>query len=187
MNENSSNFPSWIKWTHLGLAFFGITAYLTGELAEDSNSYGYLLHAYLGLTLLVFLINRFFYGLLGRNVYRFSNWFPYKPSYLVTIKEDLITLAKFKLPKREDHRGLAGLVQAYGLAIFSWMAITGTIMFVMDVSDHSIISELHEVGEGLIPLFLGLHLGAVALHMISGHNLLSKIFPMRNKKKESTT
>ena len=88
MNEMRSNFPIWIKWTHLGLAFFGITAYLTGELAEHSNSYGYLLHAYLGMTLLLFLANRFIYGFLGQNVYRFSNWFPYKMSYLITVKED---------------------------------------------------------------------------------------------------
>lgn len=187
MNKNSSNTPIWIKWNHLGLAFFGITAYLTGELAEHSNSFGYLLHAYLGMTLLFFLVTRFIYGLVGQNVYRFSTWFPYKRSYLITIKEDLIRLAKLKVPHRKDHQGLAGLVQAFGLVIFSWMAVTGTIMFITDVNDESFISELHEVGESLIPLFLALHLGAVALHMISGHNLLSKIFSLRNKKKESAT
>ena len=186
MKKHRSNFPIWIKWTHLGLAFFGITAYLTGELAEYSNSYGYLLHAYLGMTLLLFLASRFLYGFLGQNVYRFSNWFPYKISYLVSIKEDLQDLARLKLPKRQDHRGLAGLVQAFGLVIFSWMAITGTIMFVTNTNDDSVMSELHEVGEGLIPLFLVPHLGAVALHMISGHNLLSRILPARNKEKEST-
>ncbi len=187
MYENRSNFPIWIKWAHLGLAFFGITAYLTGELAEHSNSYGYLLHAYLGMTLLVFLISRFLYGFWGQDVYRFSNWFPYKLSYLTSIKEDILDLARLKLPERHDHRGLAGLVQAFGLVIFGWMAVTGTIMFITNTTDDSSISELHEVGEELIPLFLGVHLGAVALHLISGHNLLSRVFPMHNKKKESNT
>ena len=105
----------------------------------------------LGMTLLLFLTSRFLYGLLGQKAYRFSNWFPYKVSYLATIKEDLQDLAMLKLPKRQDHQGLAGLVQAFGLVIFSWMAITGTIMFVTNVSDDSFMSELHEVGEGLIP------------------------------------
>ena len=187
MNEDRLIFPIWIKWTHLGLAFFGITAYLTGELAEHSNSYGYLLHAYLGMTLLLFLTSRFLYGFWGQKVYRFISWFPYKLSYLSSLKEDVQVLARFKLPNRRDHKGFAGVVQAFGLVIFSWMAITGTIMFVTNTNDDSVLSELHEVGEGLIPLFLGLHLGAVALHMISGHNLLSKILPMRNKDKESTT
>ena len=187
MNENRSIFPIWVKWIHLGLAFFGITAYLTGELAEHSNSYGYLLHAYLGLTLLLFLFSRFLYGFFGQKVYRFKNWFPYKLSYLSSLKEDLQDLARFKLPKRQDHRGFAGIVQAFGLVIFSWMAVTGTIIFVTNSGDDSALSELHEIGEGLIPLFLALHLSAVALHMISGHNLLSKILPMCNKDKESIT
>ena len=94
---------------------------------------------------------------------------------------------RLKLPKRQDHRGLAGLVQAFGLVVFTWMALTGTIMFVTNVTDDSIISELHEVGEGLIPLFLVLHIGAVALHMISGQNLLSRIFPIHRKEKENST
>lgn len=187
MNENRSDFPIWIKWIHLGLALFGITAYLTGELAEHSNSLGYLLHAYLGLTLLFFLLGRFFYGFWGQHVYRFSNWFPYNKPYLATLKEDISEVARLKLPKRQDHRGIAGLVQAFGLVIFTWMAVTGTIMFVTNVTDDSIISELHEVGEGLIPLFLVLHLGAVALHLISGQNILSRIFPIRHKEKESAT
>ena len=187
MNDNRSDFPIWIKWIHSGLALFGITAYLTGELAEHSNSFGYLLHAYLGLTLLLFLLGRLCYGFWGQGAYRFSSWFPYKKSYLVTIKEDINDLVRLKLPKRQDHRGLAGLVQAFGLVVFTWMALTGTIMFVTNVTDDSIISELHEVGEGLIPLFLVLHIGAVALHMISGQNLLSRIFPIHRKEKENST
>ncbi len=187
MKENKSNIPEWVKWIHLGLAFFGITAYLTGELAEHSNSYGYLLHAYLGLTVLFFMLSRSLYGIWGSYAYRFSNWFPYKKSYLNTIKEDLNILTRFKLPERQDHRGLAGLVQAFGLVIFSWMSITGTIMFAINVSDNSIIAELHEVGEGLIPLFLALHLGAVALYVISGQNLLTRIMPSRDKEKGNIT
>lgn len=187
MNENRSNIPMWIKWIHLGLALFGTTAYLTGELAEHPNSIGYLLHAYLGLTLLVFLLSRLLYGFWGKSVYRFSNWFPYKRSYLTTIKEDINDLSRLTLPKRRDHRGLAGLVQAFGLLIFTWMAVTGSIMFVTNITDDSILSEMHEVGEGLIPLFLTLHIGAVALHMISGKNLLAKIFPMHHKEKETST
>ncbi|MGI9227801.1 MAG: cytochrome b/b6 domain-containing protein [Gammaproteobacteria bacterium] len=184
---NEINTPVWIKWIHLGLAVFGILAYLTGELAEHSNSFGYLLHAYLGLTLLFVLLCRFFYGFWGQRGYRFSNWFPYKKSYLATLKEDINDLIRLKFPKRQDHRGFAGLVQAFGLVIFAWMAVTGTIMFVTNVTDDSILSELHEVGEGLIPLFLGLHLGAVALHMLSGHNLVSRMIPFRHNEKESTT
>ena len=184
MKENKLKFPVWVKWIHLALALFGISAYLTGELAENSKGFGYLLHAYLGLTLLFFLLSRFFYGFWGQRAYRFSNWFPYKKSYFVSIKEDISDLARLKLPKRQDHRGIAGLAQAFGLLIFSWMAVTGAIMFVTNGLDDSVISELHEVGEGLIPLFLGLHIGAVVLHMLAGQNLIAKILPFRSKQRE---
>ena len=179
MTENSefTSTPLWIKWIHAGLAVFGIGAYLTGELAEHSNSIGYLLHTYLGLTLLFVLICRLFYGIWGQHGYRFANWFPYKKSYVKSLQEDLGDLGRLKFPMRRDHRGLAGLVQAFGLVIFSWMAVTGTIMYVANVSDDSVVGELHEVGEALIPLFLIMHLGAVALHMLAGHKLLEKIIP----------
>ncbi len=187
MNEHRSDSPLWIKWIHLGLAAFGISAYLTGELAEYSDGFGYLLHAYLGMTVLFFLINRFFYGFWGKPAYRFVNWFPYKKSYIATLKEDISDFMQVKLPKRDDHRGIAGLVQAFGLLIFAWMAVTGTIMYVTNITDDSVFAELHEVGEGLIPLFLVVHLGAVVLHMISGQNLLAKIVPFCSKHREANS
>ena len=63
----AAKMPHWIKWTHLGLAVFGVTAYFTAELAEYSDGFGYYLHAYLGLTLLVFLLSRIVYGVIGQS------------------------------------------------------------------------------------------------------------------------
>ena len=179
--------PVWIRWTHVGLAAFGITGYLTGDLAEHPDSSGYLLHAYLGLTLLIFVLSRFAYGILGEKEYRFSSWFPCNKSYWITIREDVKDLVQFRMPERADHRGIAGLVQAFGLVVFAWMAVTGTIMFAFDSGDESAVTEMHEVGEELIPLFLFMHIGAVVLHMISGHNLLSKMYPLRAKKDNAST
>ncbi len=175
--------PIWIKWTHLGLALFGITAYLTAELAEYSDGFGYYLHAYLGLTLLLFIISRTIYGVIGKPQYRFSNWFLYNRAYIKTIKEDIKDLIALKIPERTDHKGLSGLVQAFGLLVFSWMAITGTIMFYAGSSEDSMATELHEVGETLVPLFLILHVGAVILHILFGKNNLIKMLPFLSNKK----
>ena len=179
--------PFWVKWTHLGLAIFGVTAYLTAELAEYSNGFGYYLHAYLGLTLLLFIISRTIYGVVGKPQYRFSNWFPYNRAYFETIKEDIKHLIKLKIPERTDHKGLSGLVQAFGLLVFSWMAITGTIMFYAGNPEDSMIAELHEVGESLVPLFLFIHIGAVILHILFGENNLTKMLPFLSKQKEINT
>ena len=59
MNEANHTYPRQIRLVHMGLAIFGIAAYLTAEGAEDSNAgLAYLLHACLGMTLSVFILLR---------------------------------------------------------------------------------------------------------------------------------
>jgi cytochrome b len=169
--------PRWIKWLHSGLAVFGVTAYLTAELAENPDTLGYLLHAYLGLTLLIFLLSRYLYGFWGKQLFRFSHWFPYNKAFFTTILEDIHVVKTLKLPERQDHKGVAGLVQAFGLLVFTWMAITGALMFIPNIPALSLWTELHEYGEVLVPLFLAIHVGAVVLHLITGQNILSRMIP----------
>ena len=169
-------FPQFIKWSHLGLAVFGVTSYLSAELAEHSDGFGYYLHAYLGLTLLVFLVSRVAYGVVGQKFYRFSSWWPFNRAYYSSVKEDLRAISRLNIPGRNDHCGLSGLVQMFGLLIFSWMAITGaTIFFISD--KYGLILDLHEIGESLVPLFLFVHVGAVIVHIIFGKKGRDKIFP----------
>jgi len=87
-----------------------------------------------------------------------------------------------RLPDRPTHQGLSGLVQTFGLAVFSWMAITGSLMFFYLEPGHKamglmhFIKEIHEVGVWLIPIFLGIHVGAVTLHALAGNHLWRKTF-----------
>ena len=172
--------PQWIRWSHFGLAVFGVTSYMTAELAEHSDGFGYYLHAYLGLTLLMFLISRIIYGVVGKKPYRFYHWWPFSKTYLSSVKEDLIGLSKLNLPTRKDHRGLSGLVQMFGLIVFSWMAVTGAVIFFME-KNNDLIYDLHEVGELLVPLFLFIHVGAVVIHILFGEKMLNKIFPFLSR------
>jgi hypothetical protein len=56
--------------------------------------------------------------------------------------------------------GLAGVVQTFGLLVFFWMALTGSLMFFFletGLEAEGIIhfvEEIHEIGEGLIPVFI---------------------------------
>ena len=177
-NAHNTKTPLWIQWSHLGIVMFGITSYLTAELAEDYQGLGYLLHAYLGMALLLFLFSRCIYGFVGIKLYRFTHWLAYKRSYLKSVQEDLRSLIKLKLPDRQDHQGIAGLVQAFGFFVFLWMAVTGTILYINNAYEDSIISELHEAGEDLIPIFLCFHIGAVLLHYLFQKNLLPHMFSM---------
>jgi cytochrome b561 len=163
------------------MAVFGILAFLTGELADDGiNSFGYLLHAYLGLSLAIMMLTRITVGLTKVRSLSFKNFALVSNYQWKLALEDLRSLLQLKIPKRNKHQGLAGLTHSFGLIIFSWMAITGSILFMIDSSlahnTFELIEELHEVGETLIPLYLLLHVGAVILHTMNGHPIWKNMF-----------
>jgi len=169
---------------HLSLAAFGITAFLTGEWAENgAASTGYLLHAWLGLTLAAFVLLRALEGLIGRAEMRFSTWSPFSRRQWTMALEDLHSLVRLEIPDRRMHEGLAGLVQAFGLTVFAWMGATGTAMYFLTGrlahDAFELLEEVHEVGEALVPMYLSLHVGAVLAHSLAGHPVWRSMFPLR--------
>jgi cytochrome b561 len=179
--NNSNYYPLYAKIIHLGMAVFGITAFLTGELAEDGGeSFGYLLHAYLGLSLASVMVLRIVAGLTSSTALSFKSWSPFSRRQWQMALHDLRSLLSLKVPERDRHQGLAGLTQAFGLILFAWMALTGTGLFLLGNGVESeafeLIEEMHEVGESLIPLYLALHVGAVLLHTLAGKPVWRKMF-----------
>ncbi len=69
------------------------------------------------------------YGQVGPAMARFNAWVPYTKEKLMMVWEDILTLLRFRLPDQPSHVGLSGLVQTFGLLIFTWMALTGSLMF----------------------------------------------------------
>ena len=184
MSEYNYSYPTHAKIIHLGIAAFGVAAFLTGELAEDgSESLGYLLHAYLGLSLAAFMLVRGVVGFTTSEALSFKGWSPFSRHQRSLALEDFRTLMKLGVPERDRHQGLAGLVQASGLIIFAWMSVTGTGLFLLgggiETEAFELIEEAHEVGESLIPLYLALHVGAVALHTLGGNPIWKKVFTSR--------
>ncbi len=171
MKTHNQDYSLSAKLLHLGLAGFGIAAYLTAELAEGGyDSYGYLVHSYLGLSLAAVMLLRLGSGVGSSKVLGFRNWHLLSSAQWRMVVEDLRGLLRFKINIRGPHEGLAGLVQAVGLLIFAWMAITGSGIYVlgggMETALFEAVEEAHELGEGLIPLYLTLHVGAVILHTL---------------------
>jgi len=187
MTAQDYSYPWYAKVLHMGMAGFGITAFLTGEFAEDgANTLGYLLHAYLGLSLAAFVLMRVLRGLIGSGPLRFSDWSPLSRSQWTKARQDLMSLVRFQIPERGMHEGLAGLTQAFGVAIFAWMGATGTGLFLLGGGPESdlfeVVEEIHEVGEALIPLYLALHVGSVLLHSLAGNPLWRRMWtPSREK------
>ena len=169
---------------HLGMVIFGISAWLTGELAEveEGGRFGYDLHSWLGIGLTVFILLRITTGLIGPAHVRFSQWVPVTRERLDQVVDDTRALLMFRLPDRPLHYGLSGLVQFLGLLVFTLMALTGSILFVMLEPGTEakglvhLVEELHETGELLIPLYLAIHVGAVVLHALAGRHKWRRMF-----------
>lgn len=184
MNTSDQNYSIQAKWIHLGLAGFGIAAYLTAELAEGgAQSFGYLLHAYLGLSLAATMVLRFAAGAGRSESLAFRNWSLFSGRQWSLVLDDLRGLLTLKLRERGRHEGLAGLVQAVGLLIFAWMAVTGTGLYFLgggaETALYEVVEEAHELGEGLIPLYLLLHVGAVILHTLIKEPVWQRMFRFR--------
>jgi cytochrome b len=170
---------------HLGLTVFGILALLTGLWAGDYkrvHHLGFSLHKWLGLTLSFFMAWRIWTGFFGSSEALFSQWVPYTPERLKMVWVDGLTLLRLKLPERPAHQGLAGLVQTFGLAVFAWMAGTGSLMALFLTPGYKAggfvhaIKEAHELGLWLIIAFLLIHVSAVTLHALAGDHLWRRMF-----------
>jgi cytochrome b len=170
---------------HLGLMVVGFLALITGLWAGDYKRAGHLgfsVHKWLGLTLSFFVAWRLWTGFYGARDSQFSRWVPLSPERAKLVWEDIIALLHLKLPERPPHQGLAGLVETFGLAVFTWMAGTGTLMALLLTPGHKAggiahaIKELHELGLWLIVVFLIIHIGAVTLHALAGDHLWRKMF-----------
>ena len=186
MTIQDYSYPWYAKLLHMGMAGFGIAAFLTGEFAEDgSNSLGYLLHAYLGLSLATFVLLRFLRGVVGSGPLLFSDWSPLSRRQWRLALEDLRSLIRFQVPERGMHEGIAGLTQAFGIAVFAWMGATGSGLFLLGGGPESelfeVVEEIHEVGEALIPLYLTLHVGSVLLHSLAGHSIWRRMWTFRQR------
>ena len=175
------SYPGYAKIIHAGMAIFGITAFLTGEIAENgAGSTGYYIHAYLGLSLATFIFVRLIAGIGVSGAMRFSGWSPFSSGQWRLAIEDVHSLLKRKVPERGMHEGLSGITQAFGLMLFAWMCMTGIVLFIPGSTPEDtffeIVEEFHEIGEALIPLYLALHVGSVFVHSLAGKPIWDRMW-----------
>jgi cytochrome b561 len=174
--KDKLDFPTLVM--HAGITIFGLTAWLTGDWAGDYKRLshpGFSLHKGIGICLALFILARLLYGVLGPENCRWSNLIPLNlKAWLGSVVEDLQSLLKMELPDRPRFWGLKGVVQLFGLLVFSWMALTGSLLYTFLEPGHRahgflrLIKEMHEVGKMLIPIFLALHLTGVLLDALWG-------------------
>lgn len=149
---------------HLLLALLGIAALVSGQFADDYRRAihtGFDVHRWIGIAMALVVAVRLMRGVTLPRV--------------GACVADLGDLARLRLPMREGHEGLAGLVQVIGLAAFAWMAASGTLMFiylepgVRAAGWMRAVKELHEGGQVVAIAYVVVHAGAVIAHSLAGH------------------
>jgi cytochrome b len=165
---------------HLLLALLGIAALVSGQFADDYRRAlhtGFDIHRWIGIAMASALAVRIVWGFVGPSTVRFAQWLPVTPARLRSCAADVADLLRLRLPMREGHDGLAGLIQAIGLAAFAWMAATGTLMWIyLEPGTRATgwlhtVKELHEGGQVVAIAYVTLHAGAVLAHSLAGHPL----------------
>lgn len=192
--KNTASPDIWLRLTHLGLLVFGMAAWLSGNMADDYKHVehtGFIVHKWLGTGAAFFILIRIGLGLFGSEVARFSRWLPITGQRIAAAVEDIKGLLQLKLPHRQTHLGLAGVVQTFGLTVFTSIAVSGGILFFLLEPGFRVrgivhdIKEVHEIGEILIPAFLSLHVGAVVMHALAGNHIWKRIlFPVEEQKNQ---
>jgi cytochrome b len=179
-----------VRIWHLAMIALVLIALITGEGADDYKKMehaGFLLHGKIGLAVFTALCCYFLYSLLGPQGSRLSTWFPLVPSRLKQTGSDIAVLTTFKLPEHKRRQGLAGLTEFFGLMVFSWLACTGTLMYLFmerGVKAHGFmhtVKEAHEIGTMLIWVYLALHVGAVIAHSLTGHQVWKEMFFLKKQ------
>jgi cytochrome b len=182
-----------VRFWHLAMIALVLIALLTGEGADDYKELknaGFLLHGKVGVTVFIALCCYFLYGFLGPQGSRLTQWFPFTPSRLRQTGQDIAVLFRGKLPEHKRRQGLAGLVEFFGLLVFSWLAVTGTLMYLFLERGSKAqgimhaVKEAHEIGTALIWVYLALHVGAVIAHSLSGHQVWKEMFFLKKNTAE---
>jgi cytochrome b len=169
---------------HLGLAVFGTWAWWLGDGAHDyhhADHSGYTFHMWIGLSFTAFLVARLGYGFFGPRALRFNAWVPYTRARFAFVIQDLRTLLQFRVPTPVSHQGLNAAVLSLALLLFTWQGTSGVIMSlaitpgVRTTGWLHLLKEIHATAGVWIPVYLVLHVGAVVLHALTGHQIWKKM------------
>lgn len=177
------------RFLHLGLAVFGVWAWLIGSgwIGAGAGDYDhpdhfwYIQHRWVGLTFTAFLLARILWGFIGPANARFVNWAPWTRSRFKLVIEDVRSLLRFRVTDHPTHVGLSGLVQALGLIVFLWLAVSGlsnAIAITPGVKLTGwprVIKHWHQIGNVLVPGYLILHVGGTIAHSLAGKQVWKKM------------
>ncbi|MDQ7010839.1 MAG: cytochrome b/b6 domain-containing protein [Mariprofundaceae bacterium] len=188
------------KLLHWGIALVIVMQMLTslvmeepehGEIRSALESGSFEIHEYIGLIAFALLLTRWLWGLSGHATGGWQHLFPWlfrdgRRELLEDIRREVPAWFRGNIPEPGEHDAIAKTVHGAGLIIASIMAATGLVLF-FTIDDggeltglaHD-IGEVHEFFSTLMWIFLGGHFLMALFHQLRGHDVLGKMFLLRN-------
>lgn len=187
------------KLLHWGIALSIVLQMLTSLLMEEPEADEirsaleaalFEVHEYVGLVAFTLLLLRWLWGLSGHVTGGWQHLFPWltaagRKELIEDVIREVPGWFKGQIPDPSEHDAIAKTVHGLGMIIASVMAATGLVMFfAMDESGeikglaHD-IGEIHETFSTFMWIFLGGHFFMALFHQLRGHDVLGKMFLMR--------
>jgi len=151
------------------------------------------IHEYTGLIAFTLLFARWLWSVSGHAMGGWRHLFPWyfadsRKELIEDIRREVPGWLKGRIPAPSEGDAIAKTVHGLGLIIASVMAATGIVLFfgmqengAMNPVVH-LFSEIHEEASTLMWIFLGGHFGMAMFHQLRGHDVLGKMFLLRNPK-----
>jgi len=146
------------------------------------------IHALLGQAVLVLVLFRILWGLVGSSTAKFSSFLS-GPSRVFA---ELCSFLRGKTPQSLGHNALGGLMVVALLAVLAFQAVSGLFsaddfffsgplasLVSSDTSDR--LTGLHKQSFSLLQVLIVLHIAAIFYYLVRGHNLVGPMLSGRKK------
>lgn len=154
-----------------------------GRVLTPLQSFNYEAHRLVGMAVLAVLIVHWMVFMAGhahKGIGHFYPWF--SRARMKEVVDEVRELLTFRIADPERNDSLSGAIEGLGLLIGTILAVSGAVLF-FGIADNGAMSravravrEFHEFWGPAMWTYLGVHAGAVMVHLGLGHRSILAIF-----------
>lgn len=154
-----------------------------GRVHTAFENLTYDAHRYVGVAVLAIVVLHWLLFISGNAHKGWGHFFPwFSRERRTAVFDDIKGLLRLRIENPEQQDSLAGGIQGLGLLVGTLLAASGLVLFLGMASDGAMSATVHAIAEfhsfwgPVMWGYLGLHVGAVAIHLLSGHRSVLNIF-----------
>jgi cytochrome b561 len=154
-----------------------------GRVLTPLQSFVYEAHKMVGMAVLVVLFLHWIVFVSGHAYKGIGHFFPwFSNARMQAVLSDIRELLRLKVGDPEQEDSFSGAIEGLGFIVGSILAASGTVLFfgiaengAMSAVTHA-VKEFHEFWGPVMWGYLGIHAGAMMVHLGLGHRSVLSIF-----------